>query len=427
MLGINILSLLSLITIVFSLKYYFSNNDEIPLSLAIFNFIAGVSRYRLVESGTSSFVSVNYTLDIFNLTFSSALKSSSFILLGTICFILSYVYNKNMLLKHRLTKQIDSQYMLDKFIRLHSRKIVLGFVVFYMLNSLVSINSYTNIALGTGYIFLLGFGYGGFILLILLLIGSKEISLFFRMLLIILLVVTIPLTFQPYLRFAFLSWAVAATFLFIKNAVASRKFLFFSISLATLIIAFSYFGMLRSEDRSNATITSSINRVLKFEDVNFLDGFMMVLDVYPEHLDYHLGGEHLEILLRPIPRKIWANKPLGGYANKLGLNDLESAVTVGISPTLYGSFYGEGGIIGIIVLSVIYGRCLAWLFFLVRRYNSDLKYLIKGVIFSSLIPLLRGGDLPGVYAFIGMSFWPIFIFMWRYSKFLRKVAVPITD
>lgn len=38
---------------------------------------------------------------------------------------------------------------------------------------------------------------------------------------------------------------------------------------------------------------------------------------------------------------------------------------------------------------------------------------------ASAIPLLRGGDLPGVYAFIGMTFWPILIFINRYKKFLN--------
>jgi hypothetical protein len=51
------------------------------------------------------------------------------------------------------------------------------------------------------------------------------------------------------------------------------------------------------------------------------------------------------------------------------------------------------------------------------RYNSDVRHLIKGITISSLIPLLRGGDLPGVYAFIGMTFWPVIYFIYKYGKF----------
>jgi hypothetical protein len=52
-------------------------------------------------------------------------------------------------------------------------------------------------------------------------------------------------------------------------------------------------------------------------------------------------------------------------------------------------------------------------------YNSDVRHLIKGITIASMIPLLRGGDLPGIYAFIGMSFWPVFYFINRYKKFIR--------
>ena len=168
-------------------------------------------------------------------------------------------------------------------------------------------------------------------------------------------------------------------------------------------------------DRS---IAASFERVTSLKDANMLDGFMMVLDVYPNHLNYHLGGEHFEILLRPIPRQLWSGKPVGGYANKLGLNDYENSGTVGISQTIYGTFYGEGGIIGIILFSWIYGWVFVRLFRYADRYTSDVRWLIRGIILASCIPILRGGDLPGIIAWIGMSYWPVFLIVYRYNKFL---------
>jgi len=147
----------------------------------------------------------------------------------------------------------------------------------------------------------------------------------------------------------------------------------------------------------------------------------MVLQVYPQHLDYHWGSEHLEILYRPIPRSLWPNKPLGGYANKIGLNDNMGGGSVGISQSLYGSFYGEGGIFGIVVLCFIYALVLNRIMLISLRYKSDVRHLIKGITIASLVPLLRGGDLPGVYAFIGMTFWPVFYFIYKYKKFAVKI------
>jgi hypothetical protein len=39
---------------------------------------------------------------------------------------------------------------------------------------------------------------------------------------------------------------------------------------------------------------------------------------------------------------------------------------------------------------------------------------------SSLIPLLRGGDLPGIVAFVGMAYWPIFVFLYYYNAYLTN-------
>lgn len=112
---------------------------------------------------------------------------------------------------------------------------------------------------------------------------------------------------------------------------------------------------------------------------------------------------------------------MGGYANKLGLNDYQNSGTVGISQTIYGTFYGEGGVIGIIIFSILYG----WIFVKLKRYSeryhSEMRYLIKGMIIASIVPILRGGDLPGIIAFVGMSYWPIFILLYQYNTLAKQL------
>jgi hypothetical protein len=164
-------------------------------------------------------------------------------------------------------------------------------------------------------------------------------------------------------------------------------------------------------------ISAAWQRNKSTEDATMLDGFMMVLQVYPQHLDFHYGTEHLEILYRPIPRSWWPEKPLGGYANKLGLNENMGGGSVGISQSLFGTFYGEGGVGAIVILSIIYAYLINGIMVKSIRFNSDTRHLIKGATIASIIPLLRGGDLPGIYAFIGMSFWPVILFVNRYSSF----------
>ncbi len=122
--------------------------------------------------------------------------------------------------------------------------------------------------------------------------------------------------------------------------------------------------------------------------------------------------EHLEILLRPIPRSLWPEKPVGGYMNQLGLITADTGFTLGISPTLFGSFYAEAGLMGIAVFSSVYGAILAAIVRYTARLQLFAGVLIRAILCASLIPLLRGGDLPGIYAWIGMAFWPCFLLLW---------------
>jgi hypothetical protein len=100
-------------------------------------------------------------------------------------------------------------------------------------------------------------------------------------------------------------------------------------------------------------------------------------------------------------------------------------VEIGISPTLFGSFYQEGGVAGVFIFSIIYG----WVMARMVRYSMELRPLfgvmIRAGLIAGLIPLLRGGDLPGIYAWLGMAFWPMLFFMWWNRDYLRPgVANP---
>jgi hypothetical protein len=47
---------------------------------------------------------------------------------------------------------------------------------------------------------------------------------------------------------------------------------------------------------------------------------------------------------------------------------------------------------------------------------------VRASLCASLIPLLRGGDLPGIYAWIGMAFWPCALLLWL----RRRELIPDT-
>ncbi len=228
----------------------------------------------------------------------------------------------------------------------------------------------------------------------------------------LLFVAIIYLTFQPGMRFQFLGWFVAVTIILSSGQSVVRRAQVLAIGLVGAVGLFAVAGALRNaEDPTVELEQSAWERFAFAQDANMLDGFVLLRQVYPRLLDYSYGREHLEIFERPIPRAWWPDKPVGGYMNKLGIITADTGFTLGISPSLFGSFYQEGGLVGVLLLSIIYGFGFGRLVSFSTRIVPLAGLLIRGILAAAIVPLLRGGDLPGIYAWFGMSFWPCLLLL----------------
>jgi hypothetical protein len=228
----------------------------------------------------------------------------------------------------------------------------------------------------------------------------------------LLFVVIIYLTFQPGMRFQFLGWFVAATIILSSGQSVVRRAQVLAIGLVGAVSLFAVAGALRNtEDPTVGLEQGAWERFAFAQDANMLDGFVLLRQVYPQLLGYSYGGEHLEIFERPIPRSWWPDKPVGGYMNKLGIITADTGFTLGISPSLFGSFYQEGGLVGVVLFSIIYGFGFGRLVSFSTRIVPLTGLLVRGILAAAVVPLLRGGDLPGIYAWFGMSFWPCLLLL----------------
>jgi len=417
-----------------SMALFFIKNDEFPMLFVLFFYQSGLSRYNLVVAGGDQWVRVAYSKNIFSLTNELGLQALNYFFLGTA--VLTFTYCMFSFFRKEPTVFKDSESSLAEFLKKYQLMIVVGFAIigsvsFYA--KLAFVNSFLssggNIAMGGSYYLMIAFGLGGVISLMYLVFKNYSLKNQFIPKLIFGLIIAFAgsLTYSSSGRFQFLSWSITIGIIFVGNKNPLYKLRMYLIGGLIVSLAFGLAGVKRRTDTTTMSTFQKLSlawdRNKSTEDATMLDGFMMVLQVYPQHLAYHMGTEHLEILYRPIPRSIWPDKPLGGYANKLGLNENMGGGSVGISQSLYGTFYGEGGVTGIVILSIIYAFVLNLIMSGSLGYNSDVRHLIKGITIASMIPLLRGGDLPGIYAFIGMSFWPVFYFINRYKKFLRLYKV----
>jgi len=416
----------------FAMVLFFIKNDEMPILFVLFFYTSGIQRYNLVKAGASRWVVVAYSKNIFNLNDELGLQALNYFFLGTLVITLSYA----LFAFYRKPPSVfyDDKITLLYFLKQNQVLIITGFVLiasvsFYAKRAFIAsfLETGGGLALGGSYYQMIGFGLGGVIPLMYLIFRSFEFKTQFIPKLAIgaIMAFAASLTYSSSGRFQFISWAITIGIILVGDSNPFYKLRIYLLGGFAVSLAFGLAGVSRRVDTAKMgnfeKLSAAWQRNKSTEDATMLDGFMMVLQVYPQHLDYHYGTEHLEILYRPIPRSIWPDKPLGGYANKLGLNENMAGGSVGISQSLYGTFYGEGGVAGIVILSIVYAFLINRIMKNSLNFNSDTRHMIKGATIASIIPLLRGGDLPGIYAFIGMSFWPIMFFVSRYKAFSKTI------
>jgi hypothetical protein len=227
------------------------------------------------------------------------------------------------------------------------------------------------------------------------------------------------LTYGSQGRFQFLAWLVAGGLIIASPYRPLTRLALLSAVLVGAAVVFSVAGVQRGY-RGDAEETLAFDRIIRAEDANMLEGFALMRQVIPSRYGYRYGMEHLETIVRPIPRAWWPSKPVGNYMLKaMGVDETRPSGTVGISPSLFGSFFVEGGYLGIVGFSLLYG------FFVGRfmRWAAGLHpapgLLVRGLVCASMVPVLRGGDLAGIFAVLAMSFWPFILLLLFRRRELR--------
>lgn len=398
--------------IALSALWMLRRNDELPLLISCFTCYISSYRYWAVTSGYGYWVNIiNFGFD--PITNEVALSALSYITFGEICLLAAYMLQQ----KHSLPIITPfTDYTFQTWLRpkaLFLGLLCLPLVILVRGQLVARINAGQSVAFGGSYLFLFPMLLLGVATLIFCLwkfggLPARQHKLFA---LLILGGVT-HLTYNPTTRFQFLAWIIAGGIILSCSYRARTRLIIFAITAVLALSLFAVAGASRNIALSSDTLNdAAVERAFSAEDANMLDGFVLMQQIYPERLDYTFGMGHLEILMRPIPRAIWPEKPVGGYMNKLGLT-LKGGGTLGISQSLFGSFYEEGGIFGIAVLSILYGRILAKIVGHSAKLQPFASIMVRAILCACLVPLLRGGDLPGIYAWFGMAFWPCFLLLW---------------
>ena len=382
--------------IIVSFIWFRRRNDLIPLITSLFLCYVAAYRYWSVTSGLNSWVSVAAEISL-NIK-ADALNALACIVLGQICLLGTYWSCQKQLIP---IANVENTGLILGWLRprvLFFGLLCLPLVIATRSSVIAQVRGGRTLAYQvSGYLYLFPMVLLGIAILTIALWRFGGLStLFHKLLATAILIGVFQLTFNPSSRFQFIGWIIAGGIILSSLYKPQKRLLILGVAAAISLSLFAMAGAMRRTSWSDTSFQeTAIMRAFNAEDANMLDGFVIVSNVFPRYLDYRWGMEHLEILMRPIPRSIWPEKPVGGgYMEYLGLSDARSG-TVGFSPTLFGSFYMDGGILGIVFWSLIYGRALAG----IVKYSIALQpfagVIVQAILCACLIPLLRGGRFGG--------------------------------
>jgi len=396
-------------------------NDEIPLLISFLLFYVTGYRYWAVTSGLNGWVNLSQ-FGIVALTEAEALQALGYLVLAQSCFLIAYFWNQ----KQRMP--VVKPTKLSPFL-VWLRPKVISFGLFCLpLVLVVRANVVSQLQAGrslafqvSGYLYQFPFVLVGIATLIMCLWKFGGMPRWWHKIAAVLILVGVAnLTFALSGRFQLIGWLATTGIIFSSSFKPTRRLLLLGGFLVLTVGVFAAAGALRGHggDGAEAALqAAALDRFIGAEDANMLDGFVLLRRYIPHLVPYRLGMAHLEVFLRPIPRSIWPGKPVGGgYMAAVGLSNAEEGFTIGFSPTLFGDFYSEGGVIAMVPLAIIYGMAIGRLVRWTVWLHPFAGVLVRAILCAALVPVLRGGDMAGIVAWLGMAFWPCFLVLWIKRK-----------
>lgn len=139
------------------------------------------------------------------------------------------------------------------------------------------------------------------------------------------------------------------------------------------------------------------------------DYLTFIVDKIPEDTQtYRFGAQYLQLITEPIPRILWADKPLGEPIKFYDLNDYGHFL--GLTYSLPGDGWSSGGFIGVFFTMLIFGWLIGkyYLYFCRHLHNINIL-LMYCIVFPMFIQLYRDGGI-SIFKFLLFTLAPVFIF-----------------
>ncbi|MBD3341422.1 MAG: O-antigen polysaccharide polymerase Wzy [Candidatus Lokiarchaeota archaeon] len=208
-------------------------------------------------------------------------------------------------------------------------------------------------------------------------------------------------------HFVTLIFSIIVSYHYLKKRINFLKLAGLGLFMALFLVIFGMYRDFTTQDykikKAGLDLKLGVTSTYHIFMSNF-DQLIRVKDVIkfvPEELDYQIGGTFLNLFLKPIPSRLWKEKPQGaGIVISKEIYPKHYQAKVSVAPSLLGELYLNFHIIGIIVgmfFTGIVGRALYS--FLLKNINNSNGFIVYLFLLSSIYSELRG-DFAVVTSFL---------------------------
>ena len=225
---------------------------------------------------------------------------------------------------------------------------------------------------------------------------NKKLSLFFLLFFIIVLFLFISLGERGHLIGLIIS--LLTCYHYVKNRVKILPLAVFGVILALFLVVsgqyreFTAYGYKIKKAGFNVKLNFP---AMYHKLMNDFDQLIRVKDIIkkvPDQLDFQFGKTFFNLMFKPIPSRIWAEKPQGGgYVVTKYLYPSHFAAKASVAPSLLGELYINFHIIGVISGMFLFGVLCNGLFLLLKKKYHNKNFIVFYALFlPGIFGQLRG-------------------------------------
>lgn len=177
-------------------------------------------------------------------------------------------------------------------------------------------------------------------------------------------------------------------------------------------------GMSRSsfragEDIAPAGVSISSSRETFSNDLNIYQGYLAIIDAFPRDHGYLWGSSFAYLLLQPIPRGLWPDKPEAPVGTIVDVVLGPDAVAAGIAYPNVGEFYANFGAAGLFACMWIFGFFARVLYeYLGQHESNDWARIIYAVSIPFIIQVISRGYFVQIFQEGAFLLLPLILGMW---------------